>query len=158
MTQYTASSSRNAQLSQLDLVSSPFEGFYKAHQRIVGSFSYIFVDRHCVIPTSSLYRLSQKIPSEMEVNLLHCFHSLHYLHYLHYLKPFPHTLLTAPLSSINPIQNYLKGSPAAPFFHYKYPLACTCHDIHDHVQVRKSEQEADLRPVTPSKIPVGAFR
>lgn len=25
-------------------------------------------------------------------------------------------------------------------------------------QVRKSEQEADLRPVTPSKIPVGAFR
>ena len=51
----------------------------------------------------------------MGVNLLHCFHSLHYLHYLHYLKPLPHMLLASPLSSITPIQNYLKGRPAAPF-------------------------------------------
>ena len=31
-------------------------------------------------------------------------------------------------------------------------------DPDDKMQVRRTEQEADLRPVTPSKIPVGAFR
>ena len=37
---------------------------------------------------------------------------------------------------------------------------CLRHHHHqdDKMQVRRTEQEADLRPVTPSKIPVGAFR
>jgi hypothetical protein len=30
--------------------------------------------------------------------------------------------------------------------------------LHLYFQVRKSEQEVDLRPITPSKIPVGAWR
>ena len=38
-------------------------------------------------------------------------------------------------------------------------MSCSCYpSLTLAPQVRRSELEADLRPVTPSKIPVGAFR